>query len=302
MKKLFVSAFFLVSISLASPLSARADDALVQANVNVRHQGSLVWTGSVSLAQASSTALDALKAADESSADFTISDLQYYADYGSYFVNCLSINALSAPACGNWQYVVNSAYPPVGMDKYAVASGDTLYFYYGTPRRAFLTSSSAEASTSVSVLTQTYDYTNDTWKPLAGIEIGATQPNPNDPYSPLVLFRTTSADDGVARLLITTPGTYSVGIASDYYYPAETLTITEAQAQAAAETAHVPREESHTSSLTPQNDQPVQAPALATSTLVASPTEAVEALIQLDIPIDEFIKNWWVSFLAYLNR
>ncbi len=209
----------------------------------------------------SDSALAALETADAQSPDFSISDLAYYADFGSFYVKCLDIAATTNHACDNWQYVVNSAYPPVGANAYTVSNGDTLYFYFGSPRKVSLSASSVQASTSFDVLAQTYDYTNNTWQSLAGALIGATQPNPNDAYSPLVIVSATSDASGIAHIAIPTPGTYSIGLASDYYYPSELLTVTAVASPVAP-------------------------------TIVPPAPMIEETTITLNMPISTFIKNY----------
>ncbi|HEU0080663.1 MAG TPA: hypothetical protein VFQ72_01385 [Candidatus Paceibacterota bacterium] len=304
------------ALSSAAPINARAQEAAtsdpvveapaqesapapatIRANLSVRYQGSLAWTGQVALVQgstaaisdssglshsiASDSALQALAAADSFSPDFSLSDLTYYSDYGSFFINCIDIAALPKHACGNWQYVVNSDYPQIGVDKYAIHEGDTLYFYYGNPRRVTVQSGgSAEAPATVHALAEKYDYTTDTWTPLPGASVGATQPNPNDPYSPIVAYSAVSGPDGVAAIAIAQPGDYGIGLATDYYYPAEPITIRAAQAAAAAQ---------RTSSSSNGGSWSAggSAPAAATSTPTAAsiPPQAISTpSIAADIP------------------
>ncbi|MFA6095725.1 MAG: hypothetical protein WC767_02680, partial [Candidatus Paceibacterota bacterium] len=245
MKKIF----FALSFALL-PFSVQGQEATstppaapqIQVNMNVRYRSTLVWSGPVTLTQgetrditdnggtvrpiSSDSALAALVAADEASSDFSISNLDYYSDFNSFYIKCIDIVSPSEHACDNWQYVVDSAYPPMGASQYTVSDGSTLYFYFGTARRVTLSAASAEASVPISVKAETYDYTNDTWNPLSGASIGATQPNPADPYSPLVISSVTSESDGTAQMSLETPGTYAVGLAIDYYFPTEALTIT----------------------------------------------------------------------------
>ena len=287
----------------------------IHANVNVRYQGSLVWSGTVALVQGSTaniiddsgasrtipsdSALEALATADTESSDFAVTDLKYYADYGSFFINCLDIAATATHACNNWQYVVDSAYPPIGADKYVVSNGDTIYFYFGTPHRVSLPRAAAEASTSIAVKAETYDYTNDTWRPLAGAVVGATQPNPSDPYSPLVVASATSDSDGIARLVIVTPGSYGVGLAQDYYSAPETLVVTAAQ-QPDIQADVTSRSGSRGGSASAEAAGTTSQIASSTSPLPLGPaafqTAAVgtagDALIALDIPLRGFITRY----------
>ncbi|MDO8579474.1 MAG: DNA gyrase modulator, partial [bacterium] len=130
-------------------------------------------------------------------------------------------------ACANWQYVVNGTYPPIGTDKYILSAGDDLYFYFGNPRRVLLSSPSVQTATSLKVKAENYDYVNNAWTVLSGATIGATQTNPDDPYSPLVISSVTSDENGFADLVLGISGSYSIGLAMDYYFPAESLSVLE---------------------------------------------------------------------------
>jgi hypothetical protein len=304
---LAVTIFTTVLFTPFSSVFADETPQTIRATVNVRYQGSLVWTGDVDLNQgstltvtddtgaartvASDSALAALEAADTQSSDFSLSDLAYYTDYGSFYIKCLDIAAVPVHACDNWQYVANSAYPPVGAGAYTVSNGDTLYFYFGSPRRVVLTTSTVTASTSLDVTAQTYNYTNDTWQPLAGVQIGATQPNPNDQYSPLVIVSAISGTDGIAHIVIPTVGTYSVGLASDYYYPAELLTVT-APVVATTETQTIQISAPFSSSRSSGGSSSVASTIVSVNTPVAPAPEVKEATIDLGVSIDTFIKNY----------
>lgn len=239
MKKLFlIVALFIIPFYLFADETATSS-----VTVNVRYQDTLVFSGPIIITKnskanipdntsanreiASDSAMVAVKTADNSSADFAISDLVYYADFGSLYVNCVDIVSPPKHACANWQYVVNGIYPPIGMDKYILSGGDIIYFYFGNPRRILLSSPSAQTTTPTRVKAENYDYVNNAWTVLSGATIGATQTNPNDPYSPLVISSVASDENGFADFILGTAGTYNIGLAMDYYFPAETLSVLE---------------------------------------------------------------------------
>ena len=239
MKKLFlIVALFIIPFYLFADETATSS-----VTVNVRYQDALVFSGPITITKnsktnisdntganrevASDSAMIAVKTADDSSADFAISDLVYYSDFGSLYVNCVDIVSPPKHACANWQYVVNGIYPPIGMDKYILSAGDTIYFYFGDPRRVLLSSASAETAAPVKVKAESYDYVNNAWTVLSGATIGATQTNPNDPYSPLVISSVASDENGFADFILGTAGSYNIGLAMDYYFPAETLSVLE---------------------------------------------------------------------------
>ncbi|HEU5114812.1 MAG TPA: DUF4430 domain-containing protein [Candidatus Paceibacterota bacterium] len=242
-KALFALAFTL------TPLSVFADNATstppapaqITVTVNVRYQNSIVWSGPVTLTQGSTeslsddtgsahslptdSALAALAAADAQSPAFSISDLAYYGSMSAFYLKCMSLPGIAASACDDWQYVVDGSYPPVGADHYTLTNGDTIYFYYGDPRRISLSSDSTTSGQPITVHAESYDYTNDSWTPLSGATVGATQPNPNDPYSPLVISTVTTDSNGVATLSLDTIGSYGIGLAMDYYGSTKALKI-----------------------------------------------------------------------------
>src|SRR6185436_5875144 len=71
-----------------------------------------IATGTVSIAATDGTLHDvsgdtplaALELADQSSTAFSISNLQFFDSFGSFYVKCIT---LSTEACDNWQYAVN---------------------------------------------------------------------------------------------------------------------------------------------------------------------------------------------------
>jgi hypothetical protein len=57
--------------------------------------------------------------------------------------------------------------------------------------------------------------------------IGATQPNPDDPWTPLEIATSTVDASGKAIFTLTATGTYAFGIAEDFYFPTVTLLVTD---------------------------------------------------------------------------
>lgn len=303
-------------IVFPSTLSA-GEAAAVAVTVNVRHEDTLLWSGPVSLVKNSTStisdnsginrtipsdsALAFLTAADDLSLDFSLSDLVYYADFDSLYVNCIDIVSPPKHACANWQYVVNSNYPPVGMDKYILSDSDILYLYFGNPRRVLLSSASAETAAPVKVKAESYDYVNNAWTVLSGAILGATQTNPDDLYSPLVIFSATSDENGLAQIILGAPGVYNIGLAMDYYFPAEILTVMAPSQIIVNEPAA-------------ENVQPQEAPEPArsrssarrssagavggTGEFAATANEAEgtgEIIVKMDISMDDFMERYDIA-------
>jgi len=66
---------------------------------------------------------------DEDTDDITITDLQYFASFEAFFVNCIDV-AGEGDLCAGWQYRVNGEQPSVGMDSYELVYGDDVEVYY----------------------------------------------------------------------------------------------------------------------------------------------------------------------------
>ncbi len=215
--------------------------------LNVRYQDSVVFSGTVLLPVATTTTLNdstgtphpissdsalyLLSQAAASSTVFSLSDLDYYSSFGEFYVNCLDINATPAiasstvHACADWQYAVNNSNPSEGSDQYIAAPNDDIYFYYGNQRQFSVSATSTDTVTPVTVTAQKYDYTNNTWVPLAGEVVGATQPDPSNPWSPLVVATSTTNANGTTTLLMTDAGVYDIGLSDDGYYPTVAVTV-----------------------------------------------------------------------------
>lgn len=214
-------------------------EEIIVVNLNIRHTNTVIFSGQITVPKnktigtldntgtshtvLSDSVLGALVRADGDSDSFRISDLAYYNSFDSFIINCIEAN--SSNFCYNWQYVVNNIYPYVGIDDYALSDGDTIYLYFGSPRKFSFTATTTDTQTPFDVLVETYNYENDTWNPLENASVGATQSNPNDPYSPFVPFSTMSNTNGIAKLLISTAGTYDIGLALDYYYPTSPIVV-----------------------------------------------------------------------------
>ncbi|MEK7607609.1 MAG: hypothetical protein AAB484_01620 [Patescibacteria group bacterium] len=322
-KKLFIFVLFFIPFVFPFPIFAQ-ETATSTVTINVRYRDTLVWSGPVTITLnetssisdnsetsrqiPSNSALIALKTADDSATEFIISDLIYYSSFSSLYINCINIVSPSVNACGNWQYVVNSTYPSVGVDKYILSGNEVLYFYFGSPRRVSLSSANIETSTAVTVRALNYDYVNNLWTALSGATLGATQTNPDDPYSPIVVTSVTSDENGFAQILLTAPGSYNIGLAMDYYFPAETLSVSAPLAVAGPtpevtpETISTPTVTTasvsgggsrHRSSSDNQNNQAVIT--TTTSTTTVKNLKPKEVMVVMDISVENFIKKYQIA-------
>lgn len=180
------------------------------------------------------SALAALIIADTAAPEFSISNLQYFSSYGSFYTKCITH---AVEKCDNWQYVVGDEYPSVGMDQYILHDGDTLFVYFGSPRRVTLGTTTVALDESFSATAERYVPASDSYVPAPGVTIGITQTNPDDPYTPLVIATSSADAAGSAIFTLSATGTYAVGIAEDYYYPTIPLTVEAPAAPTPEETA-----------------------------------------------------------------
>jgi hypothetical protein len=178
---------------------------------------------------ADNTVLGMISHADAVSDAFTISDLAYFPSFDSFLINCISTN--SAPYCYNWQYTVNDVYPYTGIDKYILNPHDDVYFYFGNQTRFFLSTTTISEGEPLTVTTEKYDYRNNGWVPRPHVTIGATTPDPQNPWAPIVVTSTQADATGHGNLLFSTTGTYAIGIGDDYYYPTENVVVTHTPTQ-----------------------------------------------------------------------
>ncbi|MEI6478881.1 MAG: hypothetical protein WCO18_01165, partial [bacterium] len=147
-------------------------------------------------------------------------DLTYYQAYNEFLINCINITTeTTTNACYNWQYVVDGSYPQIGIDQDILHDGDTLTLYFGQPKKLILPNDIVHTGQTFTVNAVNYDYVNNLWTPLQGVVVGATQTDPNNPWSPIVISTSTTNDLGNADFDITATGTFGFGLEADYYYP-----------------------------------------------------------------------------------
>jgi hypothetical protein len=213
------------------------------ATVTVRDGSVVAWTGTVSFPIGTSTSdvlptnststvpvldqslLGALLHAESSETAFTLSDLEYYSSFGEFLLNCITVPAVSStPACKDWQYAVDGVYPYLSIDQYPLQNGDHVDLYFGNQQQVSLATSSVSAGESFVATAQTYDLSTGTYVPAPGYTIGVTQPDPNNPWSPLQIATSTADANGNAAFTINTPGSYGVGVLLDDYGDYSSLT------------------------------------------------------------------------------
>ncbi len=183
-------------------------------------------TGTAETVDPSSVLSVIQSASEQPNANFSISNLTYYASFTppSLYLKC--ITDVSGEKCDNWQYTVNGSSPSEGMDKHILSDNDNVYLYFGPQYRVTLSSSNIMTDDILTVNAQKYDYQNDAWITRTGVTIGVTQPDPNNPFSPTEIKTAAVDANGQASFSSLPAGSYNIGIKEDFYYPTEVLTVT----------------------------------------------------------------------------
>ncbi len=167
----------------------------------------------------SSSVLSLVSIADALSEELNISDLAYYSSFDSFIINCINIASLGSNECYNWQYVVNDTYPYVGVDDVSVSNGDTIYLYFGYSKRIVVPDVATTTNTTFKIEAQRYSYSDNTWIPIDGSVVGATLPDPSNPWSPIEVATSTTDSLGQSSFSLIATSTYYFGFKDDYYYP-----------------------------------------------------------------------------------
>lgn len=234
---------FFIAVGFFAWQQASATDV----TISVRYQDNLLYMGSVPLPGPGTTALSdtdgvsrsvnsqsvlaLLSSVDASNESFAISKLKYFSEYSSLYLQCITVADPSAQACENWQYVVDTSSPFVGMDTYILSGGETVYVYFGNSRQVVMDTSSVATGGSLVATAQRYNYQDNTWAILSGVNLGIRSGS-------AVIMQSPVDSQGVARFTLnTSPGSYTVGIAEDFYFPSFGLSVYTAGGSAPAQTS-----------------------------------------------------------------
>lgn len=171
----------------------------------------------------SKSVLSLINDADIISPDFNISDLEYYDSFGSLYLKCITDS--KGNECDNWQYTVNNVYSNIGMDTNILTGGENVYLYFGPQHKTTLSSNTIKTNEDLIVNTEDYDYQNNLWITRTGVTVGITEPDPNNPWTPIEILTNIVDGNGKATFSSIAEGTYNVGIKEDFYFPTEILTV-----------------------------------------------------------------------------
>jgi len=235
MKKFFQFIFVLAILFTGISNTALAEGASV--TLKLRSGETIIFAGTVPLQPTenielnghtlnANSVLAVLNDADVLSPDFSISDLQYYDSFGSFYIKC--INSSAGSDCDNWQYVVDDSYPDISVDQKILSGGETVQLYFGPQYKITLDKNTMTTADILIVTAEKYDYENNAWVIRSGAITGLTQTNPDDPFSPIEISTISLNDSGHAVFSGISEGFYNIGIKEDFYFPTEPLTVTAA--------------------------------------------------------------------------
>ena len=232
---------------------------LLTINLNLRYQNTLLFSGLITIPSSTAitdtmnvtrtnglaTVLNALVEADRQSENFNLADIQYYADWGSLYLKCISTPSIADKLCDNWNYVVNGTYPAIGMDQFALTGGENIYIYFNNSWQITASTSTLPIHTSTTFYTWRYNYDdlNNEWMKDGADSIDISIPNPNSTGwwdTTLTTSTIESNIDGTVDYNFSTTGTYFAKITSaDYSKWSWPITITITEEQPTTTTAEI---------------------------------------------------------------
>lgn len=168
--------------------------------------------------------LGVLYALDQMTDSFSLSNLQYFDSFSSFYIKCITPNG-SPELCDSWQYVVGGTSPWTSVDSTLLTGGENIALYFGNPYRVSLSSTNITTADTVTAKAESYDYADNTWTNRTGVTIGVTVPNPNDPWNPTVISTHPVDSNGQVILTFPSEGTYIVGVSEDFYFPSYSVTV-----------------------------------------------------------------------------
>lgn len=248
--KKFVGLFVIVFaiVCLTSATFVYADDEVSPpppptptVSIFIRSGGTTIYSGTVDLPTAgnvdipdhnsvthsinSDSVLAILYSLAQSNGTFSLSNLDYNSSFNAFYLKCLTSSV--GEQCDNWQYAVNDSIPFVGMDSTILSGGESVGIFFGNTHQVIFDKTNVNTNEEFIATAQKYNYHDNSWQALSGVTIGATTPNPDDVWNPIVVKEVAVDGDGKAVFILDSANTYNVGIKEDYYFPSYVVTVNE---------------------------------------------------------------------------
>jgi len=217
-----------IPTSSETVLIRNGDTVIYTGSIDLPAEGTIeiIDNASVTHSVNSRSVLGLLYALDQSSDDFSLSNLQYYSSFSSFYLKCLT-SLTSGELCDSWQYTVGGVSPSTSVDATLLTGGETIGLYFGNPYRVTLSHTSVNTNENITATAQTYNYLDNAWSVRTGVNIGVTKPNPDDPWSPIVVASYPVDANGEVVFQLSSAGLYSVGVSEDYYFPSHDINVSE---------------------------------------------------------------------------
>ncbi len=208
--------------------------SLPTSTLTLRYEDQIIWTGSLELTSTlyhdainnldyqltTNTVFSALVLADQQSDVFTISDAQYNSGFDSFYLACINISPTSTQnPCYNWNYVVNNNYPSIGMDKYSLTGGESIYVYFSTPWKISASTTTFPLDTTTTLQTWRYQFDNlsQPWVSDENNLVDISVPNPSSTGwwdQTITVTTTQTSASGTVDFKFSATGTYYAKIIS----------------------------------------------------------------------------------------
>jgi hypothetical protein len=253
---------------LTDPAIPASPTELPSSTLFIRYQNNLVWSGPIALTStvyhdsinnldyplASPTVFSALVLADQASDAFSISDAQYNQAFNNFYLACLAFPTASSTenACYNWNFVVNNAYPNVGMDSYTLHGGENIYIYFSNPWKITASTNTFSLGTTTTIQTWRYQYDNliEPWILDGNNIIDISVPNPASTgwWDAYIVATSTQTDaNGAIDYMFTATGTYQLNFHDFTKWSPLDITVNEPAVFVTSSTTTTPTENSNNS-------------------------------------------------------
>lgn len=231
-----------VSEDILETLDQAPTSSLTYFTLHIRYEDKLLYEGAVPIPTSdvdvtdsaglthtisATSLLAALTQIDTEQDNFSISKLTYYDSFGAFFISCITVLDLAAPACDNWVFVVNDVFPFSSVDQQQIESGDDVYLFFGSQLRARANAETYSMNSPITGYAEKYNYKTGLWESTTSVTLSIIKDNPENMWSPIVVTSSPANELGQASFIIDTTGTYKMGIDEDYYIHTDSFEIVE---------------------------------------------------------------------------